>query len=529
MRRSLSALSVAIMFGLAAARGLAAEPGGVGELTFANSGASAAQAPFLRGLALLHDFEYADAADAFRAAEALDPSFTMAFWGEAMTDNHPVWMEQDAAAARAALARLAPTPPARLATAKTERERMYLAAVESLYGTGSKEERDIRYADAMAALHARFPDDVDATAFYALALLGTNHAGRDFATYMRAAALLEDVYPTHERHPGVLHYLIHAYDDPIHAPLGLRAATRYAAVAPDAAHAIHMTSHIFIALGRWDDVVSANEQAMRVVNRHRAERGRPAAVCGHYVSWLDYAYLQERRVADAQQQLDACRRAALNAPVPGSPPAPQAAIAMSAWAEMSLVHFIETGRHEATAVPANATAGPAFTLAYADALAAAATRRDPASLHAAAARVRDRQQAVAAEIKHGAIPEGDGANVDIEVQQIAALEALRDGRTSDGIALLQRAAAAENRMPMEFGPPVIEKPTFELLGDELVALNRFAEAETAYASALARAPGRTRSLEGRLRAEEGLGKREAAALTRAQLQRYVRPSPAVPR
>jgi hypothetical protein len=243
----------------------------VGEVAFANSGSSEAQEPFLRGLALLHDFEYSDAAAQFRRAQGIDPGFAMAYWGEAMTFTHPVWMQQDLAAARAVLGRLGATPEARLAKAKTERERDYLRAVEVLYGKGTKEERDFLFSDAMAALHQRYPDDVDATAFYALSLLGTAHQGRDFAIYMRSAALLEEVFPTHQRHPGVLHYLIHSYDDPIHAPLGVRAARLYGAVAPNAGHALHMTSHIFVALGLWDDVIAGTARTM-------ASRRRPAAI-----------------------------------------------------------------------------------------------------------------------------------------------------------------------------------------------------------------------------------------------------------
>src|SRR3954469_20595266 len=155
----------------------------VGEVSFANSGSPAAQETFLRGLALLHNFEYADAAEQFRKAQSIDPDFALAFWGEAMTYNHPIWMQQDLAAARTALGRLGATAEARAAKAKTARERDYLGTLEVLYRDGGKEERDRRYADAMAALHQQYPDDVDATAFYALALLGTAHAGRDFATY----------------------------------------------------------------------------------------------------------------------------------------------------------------------------------------------------------------------------------------------------------------------------------------------------------------------------------------------------------
>ncbi|HEX3101156.1 MAG TPA: hypothetical protein VHQ01_05170, partial [Pyrinomonadaceae bacterium] len=160
---------------------------GYGRVEFANSGSRAAQADFLDGLALLHDFEYPLAAEAFRRAEVGDPSFAMAYWGEAMTFNHPIWMQQDLNAARTALAKLAPTPAARLAKAKTDREKAYLSAVEILYGDGSKFERDFLYENAMAKVHASYPDDVDAAAFYGLAILGTAHAGRDIPTYMRAA------------------------------------------------------------------------------------------------------------------------------------------------------------------------------------------------------------------------------------------------------------------------------------------------------------------------------------------------------
>ena len=166
----------------------------------------------------------------------------------------------------------------------SRRRRRSASAITSARSTcctakATKNERDFLYADAMAALHARYPDDVDATAFYALALLGTAHEGRDFATYMRAASLLEEVFPAHLRHPGVLHYLIHSYDDPVHAPLGMRAARVYGAVAPDAGHALHMTSHIFIAMGMWDDVIDANRRA--IARREPAARrasDAPAAI-----------------------------------------------------------------------------------------------------------------------------------------------------------------------------------------------------------------------------------------------------------
>jgi hypothetical protein len=541
----------------------------VGEVSFANSGSAAAQEPFLRGLALLHNFEYPDAAEAFRQAQAIDPGFAMAFWGEAMTYNHPVWAQQDAAAAVAALGRLGATPEARLAKAKTERERDYLRAVEVLYGTAGhaggsaaaaasqgsasahgshgsgsaayqgstdhhdkdKEARDFLYADAMAALHQRYPEDVDATAFYALALLGTAHQGRDFATYMRSAALLEEVFPAHPRHPGVLHYLIHSYDDPIHAPLGMRAARLYGGVAPNAAHALHMTSHIFIALGLWDDVIAANENAIRVGDAHLAVRHKPPGSCGHYAIWLHYAYLQERRFDAAERMLDACREAVAGE-VAGSAGSfePDDYLAGS-WAQMRLVHSIETGRWDAagSAVPPRGGpyAGALFTLAYGEALAAAGGELPSLqALRDAAARLRARQKDLLAAIEQGrqAIPD-DSPHAAIAVQQIDALVSFREGKKDAGIALLRKAADAESALPLDFGPPAIEKPSFELLGDELLALGRDAEAEAAYQAALARAPGRTRSLQGLLRAQQALQRTAAAERTQELLRRYVRAAP----
>src|SRR5262249_17474500 len=160
--------------------------------------------------------------------------------------------------------------------------------------------------DEMRRLHAAYADDVDAAAFYALALLGSVADGRDTAIYMQAAAILEEIFPSHLDHPGIAHYLIHAYDDPAHAPLGLRAARGSSSIAPSAPHALHMTSHIYLAAGMWDEVVAANERAGRVVEQRI---GRPGAgtSCGHVGMWLMYGYLQQGRQRDARAVLDRCR------------------------------------------------------------------------------------------------------------------------------------------------------------------------------------------------------------------------------
>jgi hypothetical protein len=493
-------LLVAAAFCVVAARSAEAQPAAtaapLGEVAFANSGSAAAQAPFLRGLALLHNFEYERAAAEFRLAQAADPAFAMAWWGEAMTYNHPVWMEQDQKAAQAVLARLGATPEQRLAKAKSARERGYLEAVELLYGSGSKEERDAAYSERMGALFAAYPGDVDARAFYALSLLGLAHQGRDHVLYMRAAGLLEEVFPTHQHHPGVLHYLIHSYDDPVHAPLGLRAARLYGAIAPDAGHALHMTSHIFIALGMWREVEEANVQAMAVTNGQRAAKGKPPGHCGHYDEWLVYARLQ--REQDEAGDIGLCRADALRDVAAKRATGrldPYRSLAGS-WADMVIRNGIETGRWtvEPPALPEGQYLETRFTLAYADLLAAG---RDAERVRAARARLEALQRQIVE-----ALPAERPNDVDtarrarVVLLQAAAMEKIATGDAEGGLAGLRAAAEAEAAFPAAFGPPLIEKPSPELLGDTLLRLGRYDEAAKAYEASLAAAPGRRLSIRG---------------------------------
>ena len=464
----------------------------VGQVAFANSGSAEAQEPFLRGLALLHNFEYDSAAVAFRESQKRDPSFAMAYWGEAMTYTHPIWFQQDAPAARAVLQRLGATSAERLAKAPTDRERDYLRTIDVLYGEGAKQARDFLYADAMAALHARYPGDADAAAFHALALLGTAHEGRDFAIYMRAAAILEEVLPAHPRHPGVLHYLIHSYDDPQHAPLGMRAARVYGSVAPNAGHALHMTSHIFIAMGMWDEVIAANRRAIEVVNRERASKGKPPGDCGHYPTWLHYGYLQQKRGEDARKALDACRAAAFM---------PPSVRWIDEWTMMRAYHAASgypLTAADAGAIPEGVDYARArYTLAYGDAL-AAASRADTEALTGALGRMRAQQNELAAWLakQDTAANPADRIAAGVMLQEAEALLLIATNRRAQALPILEAAASAEGTMPVEFGPPVVPKPAAELLAEQLAAASRPADAAAAYASVLKRTPGRTVAVEG---------------------------------
>src|SRR5271169_4982474 len=282
---------------------------GLGNATFPTSTHSAAaQSDFLRGLLLLHLFEYSDAANSFVAAESADPGFAMAYWGEAMTFNHGVWDQVDVNAGHAALAKFGASPEERAGRIADPRERAFMSAVEILYsGNGEKRTRDAQYAAAMEQLAKAYPKDDEAQLFYALALLGASEGVRDVSAYLKAAEIAKTVFVKNPQHPGAGHYWIDGMDDPQHAAGALQAARALPKIAPDAGHALHMCSHIFMALGMWDDVVQANIAAISVGNRQATAEGKQTRHCGHYSYWLEYGYLEQGRIAEAEKVLANCR------------------------------------------------------------------------------------------------------------------------------------------------------------------------------------------------------------------------------
>jgi tetratricopeptide (TPR) repeat protein len=489
----------AVLLALAAATPLAAQSRRLGTISFPNSGPAAAQRPFIRGVLLLHSFEYDDAAAAFREAQRLAPGFALAYWGEAMTRTHPVWNQQQADSARAVLGRLAPTPEARRARAGTPREREYLEAVEILYGEGPKARRDTLYSAAMGRLARAYPRDLEARAFYALSLLGLSQGIRNVPTYMRAGALGEEVLRRNPDHPGAAHYVIHAFDDPAHAPLGLAAARAYSKIAPGASHAQHMTSHIFVALGMWDETVEANIAALGP--------DRPAWTPNHVSSWLDYAYLQQGRTAEARRLLESVHGNL------GDPPRHYARshlltmrahylVSSERWADSSIAWTVDT-----TGLGAVALAMDGFALGY------AALRRG------------DRAGAEQSLRRLGALAARAPADDEDNPQVVAILEtelraAIRadDGAGDEAVALLRQAGAIEDTIPVAYGPPDVVKPTHELLGELLLAQGKPAEAQQEFVRSLALAPRRTASLLGLARAAAAAGDTPIAEQARADLR-----------
>ena len=473
----------------------------VGQVAFANSGSPAAQQPFLHGLALMHSFEYPSAAQDFRKAEAIDPNFAMAYWGEAMTSNHPVWNQQNRAAALAVLDKLGATSEARLARASTQREKDYLQTLDVLYGDGAKKDRDQRYADAMAKLHKKYPEDVDAAAFYALALLGSQEGVRNERVYMQAAGILMPLFYKYPHHPGVAHYLIHSCDDPIHAPLALPAARAYSQIAPNASHAQHMTSHIFLALGMWSDVVEANEAATRVVNQQRAFNGKTSSHCGHYNYWLEYGYLETGRIDKAKEVLAACRAEASEAGMAARARGvadPDGASLLS-YIAMQSRFLADTNQWNGDFAQWSVDIGDApmaqFDASYERALAAAETG-DLAEARQHLAKM-DSVLPSLPEIfnQDGTAPDDPTRQVpNVERQQVQALLLAGEGKMDEAITVARKAAEAESNLPYAFGPPSPIKPSYELLAELLLKQNHPREALEACRLALLRAPNRTQAL-----------------------------------
>jgi tetratricopeptide (TPR) repeat protein len=499
---------------------------GLGTASFPTSTHSSAAAhEFARGLLLLHLFEYDDAASSFVAAEKADPAFAMAYWGEAMTFNHPVWNEVDVQAGQAALAKFGPTQEARAQRIADPRERAWFSAVEILYsGAGSKPERDARYAMATQQLSRAYPKDDEAQLFCALALLGKSEGVRDVPTYLQVAAIAKAVFTRNPDHPGAAHYWIHAMDDPQHAAGALVAARALSKIAPSAAHAQHMCSHIFLALGMWDDVVKANVAAITVGNQQVTAAGRPPRRCGHYNYWLEYGYLEQGRISEARRVVAACRDQAMQSGMAAKARDivdPDDAV-VSSFVEMRARYLVDTGHWQDEVAGWKVDMGSALMTKINDAFAtgfAAAERGDLPTATNALATLTNLLPQTQAAFDGAGTPPGDPMRQVPQIQklQLQAVILSAEGHRDQAVELAQQAVAIGEAMPYAFGPPSPEKPSYELLGELLLKENSNAPARAAFQASLQRAPQRTQSLLGLARAQSALGDKKAAAETSRKL------------
>ena len=475
----------------------------LGSINFPSSAKPAAQAPFLTGVKALYNFEFDIAAEAFREAQKADPAFALAYWGEAMSFNHPLWAQQDLPAARKVMERLAPTAAARAAKAPAGKERDLIESIEVLFGAGDKLARDVAYADALKAMHARYPADDEVACFYSLALLGTGRPGvSNLRNAMQAAAIAQGIFQRHPQHPGAAHYIIHSFDDPDHAILSLTAAREYSKIAPSAAHALHMPSHIFVQLGMWDDVIASNvvayKAAVDLADAKGLPRGREDF---HTLSWLQYAYLQEGRFDEAQTCVDRAKAVADK---------DTAGNIRDGYAAMKARQVVESARWEKLALPAGAVrdgGAPGYDGSAAYLLAAglsAAKLGDLATANVALDKLKAmRTQAETGSNAYRAKPFA------IMVGEVGAAIASAQKDTATAERLLKEATFIELTLDAPSGPPEPIKPSFELYGDLLSDLGRGPEAAAQYQQSLLRMPNRRAAVQ-------ALSKTAAARSSQAQ-------------
>ena len=477
----------------------------LGSITFPTSGAASAQAAFLEGVKDLHNFQFDEAAEAFKRAQKADANFVMAYWGEAMSYNHPLWAQQDTEAAKRTLEKIAPTVDARIAKAGTAKEKAYIGAVDRLfYGSTDKLARDNAYSEAMSRMYTEWPQDHEVATLYALSLLGTVRPGdKGFRRQALAASIAEKVYRENPKHPGAAHFIIHSFDDPDHAPLALPAARAYAGIAPSAAHALHMPSHIFVQLGMWDDVVKSNTVAYKAAAdlnaRMKLAEGREDF---HTLGWLGYGNLMLGKFDEAKKNLELAKAAADRNPTNTG--------VRSGYLGMRARVILETGQWEKIALEAPPAPGAANEHANMPGMAmpqyggnntwtfiagySAAKMGDYATADAAEAQLKAAREKLEATNPYGAKP------IAIMEKQVGAVSRFARGQKDEALKLAKEAMDIELTLAAPSGPPDPIKPAPELYGELLLEAGRNAEARAALELSLQRTPNRTPSVKAMQRA-----------------------------
>jgi tetratricopeptide (TPR) repeat protein len=489
-----------------------------GDISFDNTGSSEAQAAFLTGVKSLHNFQFEDARIAFEEAAEIDSKFAMAYWGQAMSNNYPLWARQNTANAKSALNTLSSSLEGRLNLANTEKEKAFINAVEKLFfSSDDKLERDISYSNAMANMHDKWPDDHEISIFYALSLLGTVRPGDDgFKRQALAASIAMSVLNENKTHPGAAHFTIHSLDDPEHAILALPAADVYADIAPSSAHALHMPSHIFLQLGMWERVVNSNIEAYASAVSHTKkliESGATslgASTIGgedfHTLSWLAYANLMLGHYDRAEENLGMALQTVTQNP--------ESERAKNGYLNMLARHAIETADCSNIYFGDPGTREGKHTAFITAAGMCAAIDRDMVTASLASERLKDQEKkAEEAGKSYNAL------QIKILSKEVDALTRLADGDYNSAIRLAKEAADIElNNMSAPSGPPVPMKPASELYGEMLAAAGKYDEAIIAYKRSLDWVPNRTPSIVGLIAAASGNDDASLAEEMRAKIR-----------
>jgi hypothetical protein len=468
----------------------AGDPTKLGKVSFPVSCDPSIQPQFTSAVAMLHSFWYEKANDTFAAIAEKDPTCGMAYWGIAMTYWHPIWQAPAPADLKTGTAAV---EKAKLAGAKTQRERDYIAAIDTFYANSDKLDhrtRALAYEKAMEQLQTRYPDDHEAAIFHALALLATAPpTDKTYANQKKAGAILEPLFAEQPEHPGIAHYIIHAYDYPSLAQGALDAARRYAQIAPDSPHALHMPSHIFTRLGLWQESIDSNLASAASAQKNKAPGNEL-----HAKDYLIYAYLQGGQDREAKKMLEA--------PPPGRADDSQYMNWLYAMGTSPARYAVE--RHSwteaaALTIPPNTFPGGPWAwteanLHFARALGASHT-----------ARTEDARKEVQqlASLRDTLVQVNDSYwadQVDIQRETATAWITLAEGKREDALTQMRSAADHEDKTDKHNVTPGVILPARELLGEMLLEVNRPSDALVEFEATLHTAPNRFNALSGAARA-----------------------------
>jgi hypothetical protein len=473
----------------------------LGTVTFPVSCDPAVQKPFERGVALLHSFWYEEAEKEFQHIAADDPHCVMARWGEAMSLWHQLWNNPDAKVIQRGLdivheAKTTDGPT-------TPREKAYIGAIAAFYGNSKKLDHEARaqaYSAAMKKVYEIYPDDHEAAVFYALSLLASEpHDDETFANRKQAAAILEKLFATEPDHPGVAHYLIHSYDKPQLAQLGLPAARRYAQVAPAAPHALHMPSHIFARVGLWQDDINSNLASIAATRKTAAMHMGGEGHQFHAMDFLIYAYLQSGREADAAKVIDEVKTMPKMKSIygPDFDPETNALTKFPADYDLELRHWSDAAQLQ---IVPGALRGDQSITYWARAIGAARSG-NLLQAHKDLEQIEVIRKEFVAEKKMN-YAEAVGE----DYQEAAAWVAHAEGKDDEAIASLRALADKADKLGDE--PEGI--PAREQLADMLLEAKRPQQSLAEYQTGLKLNPNRFNGLYGAARAAEAAGKHNDA-------------------
>ena len=483
----------------------------LGTVHFETSCAPSTGAEFDRAIALLHSFEYRPAMESFTKVLAADSSCAIAYWGIAMCQwGNPFagvkagpLLERGREAAQKGLTTGAPTP----------REKAYLAAVNELYATAvtvPHRDRTLAYAKAMAAVQRDYPSDIEAKIFYALAVNQTAApTDKSYAAQLQAAGILEPLWARYPDHPGLPHYIIHAYDHPPLAAKALDAARRYAKIAPSAPHALHMPSHTFTRVGSWQESAETN-----IASEQEAMKASVMAEALHAMDYQAYAYLQMAQDQKARAVLSRVPGVVAKLDVNAMGGAAPGVAGIYARNAIAARYALERGAwSEAASLEVVPTAFP-----YADAITHFARALGAArSGNLVAARADVDRLMVLREALVAAKDPYWTEQLEIERQVATAWITFAEGKKVEGVGLMRVAADAEDATDKAAISPGPIAPARELLGEMLMEAGTPSEALVAFEATMKKEPNRFRGAYGAARAAEAAGDRAKAATLFAQV------------